>query len=102
MSRQEDSMAVILPDHHEPEHDSERRVLARLRELDDDWFVFHNIKWQALRRNRQGDGETDFALFHPTKGILVIEAKGGDVIIEDGQYKRRRGLGDARREQCSA
>jgi hypothetical protein len=89
MSAQEDSMAVILPEHHVPEYDSERRVLARLGDLDDNWLVFHNIKWQALRRNRQGDGETDFALFHPAKGILVIEAKGGDVIIENGQYKRR-------------
>jgi NAD(P)-dependent dehydrogenase (short-subunit alcohol dehydrogenase family) len=93
MCRQEVFMAVILPDHPEPEHDSERRVLTRLRELDDDWLVFHNIKWQALRRNRQGDGETDFALFHPTKGIFVVEGKGGDVIIEDGQYKRRHARG---------
>lgn len=82
-------MAQIFPEHQEPEHDSERRVLARLRGLDDDWLVFHNIKWQALRRNRQADGETDFALFHPTQGVLVIEAKGGDVIIEDGKYQRR-------------
>lgn len=28
-------------------------------------------------------------MFHPTKGILVIEAKGGEVIIEEGRYKRR-------------
>ncbi len=82
-------MAVVLPANREPEYDSERRVLAHLRRLDDDWVIFHNIKWQALRRNRQGDGETDFALFHPTKGILVIEAKGGEVIVEEGEYWRR-------------
>ncbi len=55
--------------------------------------MFHNIKWQALRRGRQGDGETDFALFHPAKGILVIEAKGGEIAIEDGTYVRRHGSG---------
>lgn len=82
-------MAIVLPENREPEHDSERRVLSRLRALGDDWRVFHNIKWQSLRRNRQGDGETDFALFHPTKGILVIEAKGGEVIVRDGEYVRR-------------
>jgi hypothetical protein len=82
-------MAKIFPEHREPEYDSEKRVLAKLRLLDDSWLVFHNIKWQALRRRRQGDGETDFALFHPTRGILVIEAKGGDVIVRDGRYYRR-------------
>jgi hypothetical protein len=82
-------VAKIFPEHREPEYDSERRVLANLRQLDDSWLVFHNIKWQALRRGRQGDGETDFALFHPTRGVLVIEAKGGDVIVREGRYFRR-------------
>lgn len=59
-----------------------------MRRLGDDWHVFHNIKWQALRRDRQGDGETDFALFHPRAGILVIEAKGGEVALRDGEFVR--------------
>lgn len=87
-------MAKVFPADREPEYDSEQRVLAALRELDDDWHVFHNIKWQALRRGRQGDGETDFALFHPTKGIVVIEAKGGEIVLEGRDYKRL--LGDGR------
>ena len=86
-------VARIFPEGREPEYDSEKRVLARLRLLDDAWLVLHNIKWQALRRGRQGDGETDFALFHPTRGILVIEAKGGDVIVRDGRYFRRQANG---------
>lgn len=86
-------MARVFPEHREPEHDSERRVLARLRELDGSWTVFHNIKWQALRRGRQGDGETDFALFHPLQGVLVIEAKGGEVVIDEGRYFRRHASG---------
>jgi hypothetical protein len=64
-------------------------VLTRLRRLDDAWMVFHNIKWQALRRGRQGDGETDFVLFHPQHGVLVIEAKGGEVVVEEGRFFRR-------------
>lgn len=86
-------VAKVFPDNRQPEHDSERRVLARLRELDDSWLVFHNIKWQALRRDRQGDGETDFALFHPRNGVLVIEAKGGEVVLVDGNYFRRQPTG---------
>ncbi len=83
-------MARVYPEGREPEHDSERRVLAALRQLEDEWHVFHNVKWQGLRRGRQGDGETDFALFHSAKGVLVIEAKGGDVIVRDGRFYRRR------------
>src|SRR4051794_10902881 len=85
----ERAVAKVLPEHREPVHDSERRVLTALRRLDDSWTVFHNVKWQAPRRGRQGDGETDFALFHPRDGILVIEAKGGDVIVREGRYLRR-------------
>lgn len=90
-------MAKVFPEHREPEHDSEKRVLEKLRELDDSWTIFHNIKWQALRRGRQGDGETDFALFHPRHGILVIEAKGGEVIVEEGEYLRRHPTGRTER-----
>lgn len=91
------TVAKVFPEHREPVHDSERRVLARLRELDDSWAIFHNIKWQALRRGRQGDGETDFALFHPRHGILVIEAKGGEIYLEDGEYRRRHPTGRTER-----
>lgn len=91
------TVAKVFPEHREPVHDSERRVLARLRELDDSWAVFHNIKWQALRRGRQGDGETDFALFHPRHGILVIEAKGGEIYLEEGEYRRRHPTGRTER-----
>ncbi|HET8930094.1 MAG TPA: NERD domain-containing protein [Acidimicrobiales bacterium] len=89
-------MAKVYPEDREPEHDSERRVLDALRGLDGDWHVFHNIKWQGLRRDRQGDGETDFALFHPTLGITVIEAKGGEIALDDGEFVRL--LPDGRRK----
>lgn len=90
-------MAKVYPEHREPQFDSERRVLASLRKLDDTWHVFHNIRWQALRRNRQGDGETDFALFHPRRGILIIEAKGGEVELVNGDFVRRRSNGTSDR-----
>lgn len=83
-------MAKIHPSHREPDVPSEGKVLNALRSLDDDWHVFHGIKWQGVRRNRQADGETDFALFHPTNGILVIEAKGGEVNLVEGQFLENR------------
>ena len=69
-------------------YDSERRVLASFGCSDDTWLVFHNISGgrsaRTPRRRRNY-----FALFHPTRGILVFEAKGGDVTVRDGRYFRQ-------------
>lgn len=82
-------MATIVPSGREPAFDSEKRVLRKLQKLDDDWTVFHSTKWQWRRRDRQGDGETDFIVVHPSRGIVVLEAKGGDVDMVDGVHVRR-------------
>ncbi len=65
---------------------SERMVFERLAGLDDDWLVFHSVAWQGIRHGRQGDGEADFVLAHPHKGLLVVEVKGGRIRIENGQW----------------
>jgi hypothetical protein len=64
---------------------SERTVFAALRNLSDEWSVFHSVGWQSERHGRPGDGEADFVLLHP-KGLLVLEVKGGRVAIVDGQW----------------
>src|SRR3954447_25634499 len=64
---------------------SEQRVFAVLRQLSDDWTVFHSVGWQSERHGRQGDGEADFLLLH-RKGLLVLEVKGGSIDIHDGQW----------------
>ncbi len=57
---------------------AERRVLEALDTLDDRWRVFHGIQWRALeKQGGERSGETDLVLFHPSRGILVIEVKGG-------------------------
>ena len=71
----------------DPEEDSERRVADSLRTLTDDWIVIHHVSWQSKRNGRQGDGEADFILLHPCKGLLVIEVKGGGVEIENGRWR---------------
>lgn len=65
---------------------SEKVVHTALSRLDDDWTVIHSVKWQSLRNGRQGDGEADFVLIHPKRGILVVEVKGGDIDVVDGEW----------------
>lgn len=70
----------------DPEEDSERLVAESLKRLPDDWTVLHHVAWQSNRGGRQGDGEADFVLVHPAKGILVVEVKGGGIEIEAGRW----------------
>jgi hypothetical protein len=76
-----------------PSEDSERRVAVALRALPDGWTVLHHVCWQSKRGGRQGDGEADFILLHPKRGLLVLEVKGGGIQIHDGRWSsiNRRG-----------
>jgi len=70
----------------EPSEDSERRVANALRRLSDDWIVLHHVSWQSRRGGRQGDGEADFVIIHPKRGLLVLEVKGGGIEIREGRW----------------
>jgi len=70
----------------EPTEHSEFLVAKALKQLPHDWVVLHHVSWQAMRNGRQGDGEADFIVFHPKRGGLVIEVKGGGVEIDDGRW----------------
>jgi hypothetical protein len=65
---------------------SEARVLDALGVLNDEWRVFHSVKWQAVRRGRQGDGEADFVLLHAAYGLLILEVKGGGITTRGGVW----------------
>jgi hypothetical protein len=60
---------------------AERKLYEAFREaLDDSYIVFHSVAWQSLdREGRPRDGEADFVIAHPQRGILVLEAKGGTI-----------------------
>jgi hypothetical protein len=81
-------MARMYPDHLDEQTRSpaERTLYAALREqLDDSYVVFHHVGWQARdRRAHPRDGEADFVIAHPERGVLVIEVKGG-AIRRDGR-----------------
>jgi hypothetical protein len=54
--------------------------------LDNNYYVFHSVHWQSIdREGRPRDGEADFIIINPHRGILIIEVKGGSV-----QYNPRK------------
>ena len=83
-------MAMMLPsvDPGMIEHHSEETVYIALRDgLPNDFVVLHSYPW--LRPWRGEDllleGEADFVVLHPAKGLLVLEVKGGETIRLEGR-----------------
>jgi hypothetical protein len=76
-------MARMYPSQLSPEtlSQAERELYAALRDkLDSDYTVFHSVAWQSLDADgRACDGEADFVIAHPHRGILVMEVKGGAI-----------------------
>lgn len=65
----------------ETKSNAERLLYERFqRELPDEYTVFHSVAWLA-RDTRGGarDGEADFIVAHPERGILIVEVKGGNI-----------------------
>ena len=64
--------------------DAERLLYGAFRDgLDNDYTVFHSVAWQSLDGDgRPRDGEADFVIVHPKRGILVLEAKGGTICCD--------------------
>lgn len=69
----------------------EKSVFEALQKLSDEYMVFHSVKWN--NRNEKGRvvwGESDFTIFHPQKGIIVIEVKSGGIEYSDGKWIQTR------------
>ena len=66
---------------------SERIVFDAVRDnLPDSWRVFHSFDYVTRDLNKKRwDGEIDFLLYHPEKGMLVIEVEGGAFSYRNGQ-----------------
>jgi len=56
--------------------------------LADDFRVFHRVHLLSSPGGSMRRGETDFLILHPSKGILVVEVKGGQVrrVASKGQW----------------
>ena len=83
-------MAIMIPAEcdltRRPE--SERIVFDVIKKnLPNEWYVFHSFDYVTRDPSRRRwDGEVDFLLYHPQKGMLVLEVKGGVISYRGGQW----------------
>lgn len=65
--------------------EGEKAIFSSLQTgLDDNYIVFHSVRWINSRYKSQG--EADFLILHRHFGILVIEAKAGYIRTTDRQW----------------
>lgn len=61
----------------------EEMLFSILRNLPAEYTVFHSVKWN--RKDRRGNvrwGESDYTVFCPQHGLLVIEVKSGKITCD--------------------
>lgn len=72
---------------HECTSDSREKLMFNaLKELSEEYYVFHSFKIVSVVANVITASETDFVIFHPDKGILCIEAKAGKIKFEGNKW----------------
>ncbi len=64
-----------------PERRAECEVYDVLaRSLGAGWDVYYSRPWRGIDRlGMEREGEADFVLVHPERGVLVLEVKGGEI-----------------------
>ena len=73
----------------------EERVFRALRMLSDDITIIHSFRWlhpgnaKALAQPLGSQGEGDFVLVDPKRGVMVVEVKGGEIWCDDGEWRQR-------------
>lgn len=73
----------------------EQRVFQALRGLPDKVVVIHSFRWLHPGSGRTvtgtfgAQGEGDFVLFDPGRGLMVIEVKGGEIWCDQGEWRQR-------------
>lgn len=79
-------MARMIPAHLRSDtlSPAERKLYVAFQsQLPDTYTVFHQVSWQT-RNLRAGvrDGEADFVIAHPDHGIVILEAKSGQITYD--------------------
>lgn len=62
----------------------EEDVFQALRLLDNGYTIFHSLRWVGI--NNRTQGEADFVIIHPARGIMVIEVKSGGIEYSNGKW----------------
>ncbi len=73
-------------------YDSERVVFEALQLLPAGYVVLHSFPWLRPNRNLTSEplreGEADFIILHPERGLLVLEVKGGSPSLKGRTWTR--------------
>lgn len=79
-------MAKIFPERlptsvlEDARRGAERKLHAALKSLSKAYTIYYSVHWQSDPSNWGiGEGEADFVVVHPDKGVIVIEVKGGSI-----------------------
>lgn len=64
----------------------EAEIYEALTKLPDDYYVVHSLALLVVDKNEVREGEADFVIFHPERGLLVVEAKAGEIKYVDGKW----------------
>ncbi len=75
--------------------DGELEVFEALQTLlPSSYTVLHSYRWVGSISGGQSQGEADFVIFHPQKGIIVLEVKAGIMTLEGRiWYQQNRNTG---------
>ncbi len=81
-------MARFIPSNLDPETKSsaEKNLYRLFRQMSgtDDWVIMHSV---ALADHpSQSQGEADFVVIIPNRGVIVLEVKGGGISYTDGLW----------------
>src|SRR5215469_764854 len=86
LKKKDKNMATMYPQHlpASGKSDAERKLFHLLQDyLPSDYTVIWSIDWTMARSARVGGGahesEIDYLVLHPTRGVLILEVKGGGV-----------------------
>lgn len=66
--------------------EGERLVYEALSTLSNEYVIFHSYRWLGEVDQWRSEGEADFVIIHPKKGILSIEVKAGGISYRDGNW----------------
>ena len=66
----------------------EIQVYEALKQLPDEYIVFYSLHWNKKENDNVYWGESDFTIFHPKRGIIVIEVKSGEIYCENGNWQQ--------------
>lgn len=65
----------------------EAEIYSSLAQLSDNFYVVHSLRFNKVKGLHEEEREADFVIFNKDLGILVIEAKAGQVNCINGEWR---------------